>query len=254
MGELFADYQILTIVLTAVTVILSSVIMYLLTRSKQSKDAVVLSEPKLSIDGAMDLIQKRRTILPKDYLPVQDCGPVDVTPILEAARWAPTHKHTEPWHFVILEGPMAILGYLDFLSDYYDENSNDIPEDQIQAFRKKISSVRGSWPERCSHVIMICLKRHDDKLPEWEEICAVACAVQNMHLMATAMGDVGGFWSSHTWCRHARDSGAMRKHLKLSNDGDRVFGAFCIGKYDVEKTEYKSRREELTEKMEVRKS
>jgi nitroreductase len=24
--------------------------------------------------------------------------------MLEAARWAPTHKLTEPWHFVVLEG------------------------------------------------------------------------------------------------------------------------------------------------------
>lgn len=43
-------------------------------------------------------------------------------------------------------------------------------------------------------------------MPEWEELCAVAMAVQNMHLMATSMGDVAAFWSSHTWCKDARDS------------------------------------------------
>ena len=31
------------------------------------------------------------------------------------------------------------------------------------------------------------------RLPEWEEICAVACAVQNMHLMATSMNHIGAF-------------------------------------------------------------
>ena len=33
------------------------------------------------------------------------------------------------------------------------------------------------------------------KIPESEEIAAVACAVQNMHLTASAIG-LGGFWSS----------------------------------------------------------
>jgi nitroreductase len=32
--------------------------------------------------------------------------------------------------------------------------------------------------------------------PEWEEISACACAVQNMHLMATALPEVCGYWSS----------------------------------------------------------
>ena len=49
------------------------------------------------------------------------------------------------------------------------------------------------------------------RLPEWEEICAVACAVQNMHLMATSMNHIGAFWSSHTWCKSARDSMEIRE-------------------------------------------
>ena len=42
----------------------------------------------------------------------------------------------------------------------------------------------------------ICRKRGDNpKIPELEEIEAVACAVQNMHLTAAAAG-LGAFWSS----------------------------------------------------------
>ena len=36
-------------------------------------------------------------------------------------------------------------------------------------------------------------------------------SVQNMHLMTTAMDHVGAFWSSHTWCKAARDSEEIRK-------------------------------------------
>ena len=59
------------------------------------------------------------------------------------------------------------------------------------------------------------MKRHAEKLPEWEEICAVAMSVQNMHLAAEAMG-IGGFWSSHTWCKRARDSQVYRFACQLT--------------------------------------
>ena len=36
--------------------------------------------------------------------------------------------------------------------------------------------------------IAICLKRHANAVPEWEEIAAVASAVQNLSLTATALG------------------------------------------------------------------
>jgi hypothetical protein len=43
--------------------------------------------------------------------------------------------------------------------------------------------------------IAICLRRHADAVPEWEEVAAVASAVQNMQLVASAVG-VAGYWSS----------------------------------------------------------
>ena len=32
------------------------------------------------------------------------------------------------------------------------------------------------------------------------------CIVQNIYLTVSSMPNCGGFWSSHTWCKHARDS------------------------------------------------
>ena len=56
-----------------------------------------------------------------------------------------------------------------------------------------------------------------------EEIEAVACAVQNLHLTATAMG-VAGYWSSGK----AICSDQLRKHLGLSTY-DRILGLFYLG-------------------------
>ena len=51
-------------------------------------------------------------------------------------------------------------------------------------------------PLKAGAVIAVSLKRGDnEKIPEIEEIEAVACAVQNMHLTCTAWG-LGAFWST----------------------------------------------------------
>ena len=108
------------------------------------------------------------------------------------------------------------------------------------------------------------------RLPEWEEICAVACAVQNMHLMATSMNHIGAFWSSHTWCKAARDSMEIREvsfalttldgaSIKtkifqkyfgnlLEDAQDRVFGALVLGRYQAGKL-YRSNRSEMEDKI-----
>ena len=52
--------------------------------------------------------------------------------------------------------------------------------------------------------VAIGLARHADKVPEWEEVAAVAAAVQNMQLAAAALG-VACYWSS--WQEAAREAG-----------------------------------------------
>jgi nitroreductase len=47
-----------------------------------------------------------------------------------------------------------------------------------------------------SHIIAIGMKRDEKKsIPEWEELAAVFCAVENMYLTATAYG-IGCFMST----------------------------------------------------------
>ena len=43
-------------------------------------------------------------------------------------------------------------------------------------------------------MLLIGMKRQakENRLPEWEEISAVAMSVQNMHLMTTSLERVGG--------------------------------------------------------------
>ena len=77
-------------------------------------------------------------------------------------------------------------------------------------------------------------------------MCATAASVQNMHLMAAGMG-LGAFWSSHTWCRRARDSAEWREYMGLKDPEDRVLGAFVMGKVVQGKT-FRSKRDDWREK------
>jgi hypothetical protein len=63
------------------------------------------------------------------------------------------------------------------------------------------------------------------RMPEWEEISATACAVQNMHLQASAEPDLACYWSS--WHEAARDSHEMREFLGMDRE-DRCMGLFIV--------------------------
>jgi nitroreductase len=79
-------------------------------------------------------------------------------------------------------------------------------------------------PLLASAVIAVCMKRQEtEKIPEIEEIEAVACAIQNLHLSCTAYG-LGGFWSTPKLIY----SEAMNQFLGLEAK-DKCLGLFYIG-------------------------
>merc|ERR1711879_704348 len=96
----------------------------------------------------------------------------------------------------------------------------------------QLNGIKKKW-SCCNTLIALCMLREAQlgkRLPEWEEIAAVACAVQNMHIMATSLG-LSCYWSS--WNIAGRDSAPMSKLLGISlPDGDRCLGFFVIGSSD----------------------
>lgn len=76
-----------------------------------------------------------------------------------------------------------------FQSELYREKSGDnFDQNKFDKLALK--------PTQCSHVISIGMKRQiKGKIPEIEEVEAVACAVQNMYLSATTYG-IGAYWGS----------------------------------------------------------
>lgn len=161
-----------------------------------------------------DLIQKRRSIFPDSYVN-QPIEKEIIEQILENANWAPNHRHTAPWRFKIFQGD-ALQRLSDYLGNWYRENT---PPEQFS--EKKLEKTLHK-PLRSDCVIAICMQRDpQESVPEWEEIAAVACAVQNMWLTCTAYG-IGSYWSSPRSIIEARD------FLSLE-EGESCLGLFYMG-------------------------
>jgi len=142
-----------------------------------------------NVEEVNRLIENRRSIYPTMFSgqPVPD---EVIERMLENANWAPTHALTEPWRFVVFKG-QGLQKLATFQSELYKEVTT-----KLETFKEDKFNKLATKPMQCSHIIAICMKRDPKgKVPEVEEVEAVAAAVQNMYLTATAYG-VGCYWGS----------------------------------------------------------
>lgn len=137
---------------------------------------------KFNSEQINELIRSRRSVFPKDYSG-EKVDDAIVQQMLANANWAPTHKLTEPWRFVVFTGEG-----LKKLADFQSECYKQVTQAKGNFDEKKYEGLK-SKPMESSHIIAIGMKRDEKKsLPEWEEMGAVFCAVENMYLTATAYG------------------------------------------------------------------
>lgn len=162
-----------------------------------------------------DLIKKRRSVFPPQYNG-QPISKQTIERILEAANWAPNHKHTEPWRFKVIQGESKeALGK--FLSKKYEETDPRPKQMKIKKLQEN--------PNNSAAVVAICMQRDPKQsLPEWEEIAAVSMAVQNMWLCCTEMG-IGSYWSSPGLIKFMNEFFTME-------EGEICLGFFYMGYFD----------------------
>ena len=118
---------------------------------------------------------------------------------------------------------------------FYDENWQKFgwgsgksgSAEEYQKWRKMTEDeITGRWGP-VSYMVAIVMRRQAGsvQIPEWEEAAATACAVQNMHLQASAQPGLACYWSS--WHDAARDSSQMREYLNMG-EKDKCYGFFII--------------------------
>ena len=163
-----------------------------------------------------NLLRTRMSVYPPQYVdkPIQKAV---LQEILETANWAPTHKLTEPWRFKVFTGKSKKkLG--DFMAEKY-RKSIPMSDFSIREYEKaKMNPVRSGC------VMAICVQRDPEaRVPEWEETAAVAMAVQNIWISATAH-KIGGYWSSPKFIESMHELVSM-------NAGEKCIGLFYMGYY-----------------------
>jgi nitroreductase len=171
----------------------------------------------LAIDQINQIIKSRRSIYPKDYTD-ENVDDAIIRQMLENANWAPTHKFTEPWRFIVYsgEGRRKLANLQAAVYKQKTEKDGTYKEERYQNLLVK--------PFESSHVILVFMKRDEKKsVPEIEEMGAVFCAIQNMYLTATAYG-VGCYLSTGGVTFFEESNVAFG----LSPE-DRIVGFFHIG-------------------------
>lgn len=162
------------------------------------------------------LIRQRRSTFPRQYVAGATVDDHIIHQLLENATWAPTHKMTEPWQFTVFSGK-GLHTFARLQAAVYRNSAGDSFHDAT--YRKLLDT-----PLLASHIISIGVKRHPEmNIPAAEEMAAVACAVQNMWLTATAYG-IGCYWTTGG----ITYNGAARPFFNLGND-DLLMGFLYVG-------------------------
>lgn len=188
----------------------------------------------MNLQDISQLIQQRRMMSPPMFTG-EVVAKEKVEQLLENANWAPTHRKTEPWRFHVITGEkLSNLG--DHFQKIYKANTNETNFND-RKYKKLKTKV-----EQSSHLIIIGMQRDpNESIPEWEEVAAVACAVQNLWLSATAAG-LAGYWSS---------PGVQMEHINEYIPlavGEKCLGFFYLG-IPKEDIRLEGKRGEWTEKV-----
>jgi nitroreductase len=136
-----------------------------------------------------ELIMNRRSVFQQQYSGEKVADAIVQQMILNAT-FAPTHKLTQPWRFIVFTGD-GLKKLAEAQAEVYQKvttRDGTYREDKFKSLATK--------PLLSSHIIVVCMKRDEKKsVPEIEEAGAVFCAIQNMYLTATAYG-VGCYLST----------------------------------------------------------
>ncbi len=140
---------------------------------------------RLSSEYLLQVLARRRSMGLSRLKP----DPVDrklVEAMLQAANWAPSHGDTEPWRFFVFmgEGREALASIFE---QALVESGQESEGGRKRAFASPVWIAIGMSPQLAEDGSLV--------MSEEEEVMAVACAVQNLHLMASELGLVG-MWHS----------------------------------------------------------
>jgi len=177
-------------------------------------------EVRHNLTDIREVIKDRRTIYPEQFSDRIVHREI-VEDLLNCAIWAPSHGLTQPWRFKVYDGDSR-QGLSEFLGETYTQFSGD-------GFKEMKHKKAMNRPLKSSVVIIVGMEPDPKgKILDMEEMEATACAVQNMHLMATARG-VGMMWSTPKFLY----TGDCNEFFGFSAEG-KVMGILYLGYPEID--------------------
>ncbi len=161
--------------------------------------------PPEVVELAQALIHTRQTILPRRLAePGPDAAQLQM--ILGAAASAPDHHELLPWRFVIVPGPARAQLAEAFAAALVQRDADATPS-QVEQAREK------AYRAPLLLLAVVRLRDDDAEIEPHERIVSAGCALQNMLLMAHALGFGAALTSGK-----ALASVALRTLFGLGND------------------------------------
>lgn len=171
-------------------------------------------EKEIESMNVLDIIKARRTI---GAMQDKDVSEDAINLMLEAGTWAPNHKKTEPWKFRVFTGDSRVrLG--DEMERIMKQKTAHLSEEE--ALKKTTKAKKG--PLRAPVIIAVAVSP-SGKVPEIEEISAVAASIQNMLLVAEEQG-LATIWRTGEIVYQTE----LNDFLSLE-DGDKLLGLIYVG-------------------------
>ncbi len=173
-------------------------------------------------EQVLDLIKSRRTcyqFLDKTLYPVEA---KKITDCLEAARYAPNHKLTQPWFFwVIGEQYKTKLAHI--YADNRAKKQSKVKDEEFESLYQKAVDKFNCIPQ----VILVGQKLGKTDLLIKEDYAACSCAIQNFKLMAWQQ-KIGVQWSTGPIIRDDRTF----ELLNIDSEEIEIIGALYLGYVD----------------------
>jgi nitroreductase len=142
---------------------------------------------------------------------------------LDAANWAPSHGETEPWRFTVFtEDGRRGLG--EAFAQAYQEDAEREGSFKSATFESQRGRVWDAPVWISLGIEPMLLPNGSPKMGLEEEGMALACAVQNLHLVANAQG-LAGMWLSQGVMVHPH----VATYVGLNAPYARLFGFFVLG-------------------------
>ncbi|MDY8135934.1 nitroreductase [Aquimarina sp. 2201CG5-10] len=194
----------------------------------------LINENELDLHPISQCIRNRKSTYAYSFIK-KKIPKTTIEEIITNALWAPTHKMTQPWRFEILEG----------------NHRQDLGTYMLNFYKQKLSKERFpesrysetlEYPKNATLVAIVFQRNKRAQIPEWEEIAAISCAVQNMWLSCTAM-EIGCYW----------DTGEATIQYCTENltlkDNEKSLGIFYMGIPDIKDKDQNRKRKPLEKKL-----